>query len=429
MNDRDPIAEALVDPRTYANRETYHALLTQLRREDPLYWAAPKGYRPFWVVTKHADILEVERQPAQFLSGPRLEIFSAEQERKVREATGRDAAVGKTVLHMDGAEHRAYRGLSQGWFMPNNLNAMEQPLAALALRYVDRLEAAGGEADFVTLVSELFPLEVILMILGLPSEEAPRLLRLTRDFVGRDTAPVPPGLTREDLIIRASQAIFDYFGAVVAARQKQPRADVASLIANATVNGETIGRAEALSYLLLLGLAGHDTTNGTLAGGLLAFIRNPDQLARLKADRGLMPTAIDEILRWVTPVNNFMRTAVADYTLRGKTVKAGDALLLAFASGNRDESVFADPFAFRVDRKPNPQVSFGYGAHVCLGQHLAKMELNAFFRELIPRLDGVELAGDAQMLQAVTANQLVTLPIRYRMSKRARVLEPAGASG
>jgi cytochrome P450 len=421
----DPIGTALTNPHTYVDRDAYHAMMAKLRREDPLYWATPEGYRPFWVVTKHADIAEIERQPDLFLSGPRLELFSIEQERKVKETTGRDAAVGRTILHMDGMEHRAYRGMSQGWFMPQNLRNMDQRLNALGKEYVDKLARIGGEADFVKEVSELFPLNVILMILGMPSDEAPELLRLTRNFNWREEAPVPPGMTREDLIIQAAQEIFDYFGKVFDARQKEPKDDVASVIANAKINGAPISRPEALSYYLLLGLAGHDTTNGTMAGGLLALIRNPDQLAKLKANPELISGAVDEMLRWVTPTTTFMRTAVQDYPLRGKTIKAGDSMILAFASGNRDEEVFENPFEFRVERKPNPQLAFGYGAHVCLGQHLAKMELRSFYKEFIARLDSIELAGEPKMHAAVTSNQLVKLPIRYKLRAEARVKEPA----
>jgi cytochrome P450 len=411
----DAVGTALTDPSTYADRSGYHALLTRLRREAPLYWATPRGYRPFWVVTKHADISEIELKPEVFLSGPRLELFSIEQERKVREATGRDSAVGRTMLHMDGIEHRAYRGMSQGWFMPKNLRNMEQRLGELAKEYLERMAQAGGETDFVKSVSELFPLTVILAILGLPSSEAPELLRLTRNFTGREHMPVPPGMTREDLIIRGAQEIFEYFGALYDERLKSPRDDVASVIANALIDGEPISRPQALSYLLLLGLAGHDTTNSTLSGAMLALIDHPGELERLRADPGLLPCAVDEMLRWVSPVNSFMRTAQQDYVLRGKKIGAGEAVLLLFGSANRDEAVFADPFRFLVDRKPNPQIAFGYGAHACLGQHLARMELRAFFQELVPRLESVQLAGQPALGAITTAYQITSLPIRYHL--------------
>jgi cytochrome P450 len=409
----DSIGAALTDPHTYQDRNRYHALLTGLRQDAPLYRATPSGYRPFWVVTKHADIMEVERQPEVFLSGPRLELLSAEQERKVKESTGRDSAVGRTLLHMDGPEHRAYRGMSQAWFMPKNLRNLEERLAKLAREYVDKMVAGGGEIDFVKDITELFPLNVILMILGLPASEAPELLRLTRNFTGREDAPVPQGMAREDLIVRASQEIFDYFGVVYDERRKQPRDDVASVIANATLDGKPISRPEALSYYLLLGLAGHDTTNSTMSGALLALIENPGELARLQADPDLIVTAVDEMLRWVSPVNAFMRTASQDYALRGHPVRAGDSLLLLFASANRDEEVFTDPFSFKVHRKPNPHLAFGYGAHACLGQYLAKMELRAFFGELVPRLVSVELAGPPTLGAITTAYKITSLPIRY----------------
>jgi cytochrome P450 len=261
------------------------------------------------------------------------------------------------------------------------------------------------------------------MILGMPSNEAPKLLQLTRNFTDRETIPLPPGMTREDLIVRGAQDIFDYFGTIYDAHKDGPSEDVAGVIANAKIDGQPISRSVALSYYLLLGLAGHDTTNSTISGTLQAFIQNPGELAKLKANPDLIPTAIDEMLRWVSPVNSFMRTAASDYELRGKAIKPGDGLLLLFGSANRDEEVFEDPFAFKVDRKPNPQISFGHGAHLCLGQHLAKMELRALFKELIPRLDSVELAGEPRIEAITTAYHTASLPIRYSVSARATAAE------
>jgi cytochrome P450 len=413
------IGAALTDPGTYADRSVYDALLATLRREDPLFRATPDDYRPFWVATRHADISEIELHPEVFLSGPRLELFSIEQERRIKQATGGDSAVGQTLLHMDGAQHRAYRGASQSWFMPKNLKNMEQRLRELATECVDKMAAAGGEMEFVSGVSEIYPLTVILAILGLPSSEAGKLLSLTRNFTRRETMPVPTGKTREDLILKGSQDIFDYFGAIYDERLLSPSDDVASVIANAQIDGRTMSRADALSYLLLLGLAGHDTTNSTMSGGLLAFIQNPDELAKLRANPGLMPMAVEEMLRWVSPVNGFMRTATRDYDIRGKTIKAGDSVLLLYASANRDEDVFDDPYAFRVDRKRNPQLAFGYGAHLCLGQHLAKLELRTFFEALVPRLESVQLTGKPSLAAITTAYQIASLPIRYRLREAA----------
>jgi cytochrome P450 len=256
---------------------------------------------------------------------------------------------------------------------------------------------------------------VILMILGLPPDQAPELLRLTRNFTGREDAPVPEGMAREDLVVRASEEIFDFFGNVYEERRKHPRDDVATIIANAMIDGRPIARAEALSYYLLLGLAGHDTTNSTMSGALLALMQNPGELERLRTSPDLLPSAVDEMLRWISPTNSFMRTASKDYELRGKRIRAGESLLLLFASANRDEEVFAEPFSFKVDRKPNPHIAFGYGAHACLGQYLAKMELRAFFGELIARLSRIQLAGEPTYGAITTAYKITSLPICYEL--------------
>ncbi|MET0983849.1 MAG: cytochrome P450, partial [Steroidobacteraceae bacterium] len=238
----DDFGAALADPKTYADRKRYHALLTTLRHEDPLHRATPEGFRPFWVATKHADITEIGRQPDVFLSGPRLELFSIDQEERVKASTGRDAAVGRTMLHMDGREHRSYRGITQSWFLPTNMRRLEQQMEDFAREYVDKLAAVGGEADFVPVVSELFPLNVILLILGLPPSEAPHLLQLTRDFVARENVPIPEGSTRGDQIVKVAQAFFDYFAPVFEERRKHPQNDVASVIALGQHEGKPIDR-------------------------------------------------------------------------------------------------------------------------------------------------------------------------------------------
>ena len=412
----DPIGDAVANPQTYADPVACHALFTRLRAEAPVRWTTPATTRPFWVLSRHADVIEVERQPEVFLSGPRLELFSLDQEAAIQAAHAGRSAVSRTVLHMDGAEHRGYRGITQGWFMPARLKKLEQGLDELATEYIDALAESGGEADFVATVSVWYPLRVILMILGLPRGEAPELLRLTRNFVGRDVPEAKPADgSRESILVEAAQEIFGYFRDVYRDRLRQPRDDLASVIAHATIDGRPIEDLEAMSYYLLIGLAGHDTTNSTLSGGLLALIENPAERTRLQANPDLLPLAIDEMLRWVSPVRSFMRTASRDYRLRDQDIQAGQALLMSFPSANRDEAVFEQPFAFRIDRKPNAHIAFGHGAHVCLGQFLARMELRALFRELLSRLESIELSGSTAWLPGITSGSLMRLPIRYRI--------------
>jgi cytochrome P450 len=411
----ESISEQIADPLTYRDPRAMHELFTTLRREAPVRWTEPAATRPFWLLTRHADILEVERQADIFVSGPRLELFSIEQENRIRAAHEGRAAVSRTLLHMDGLEHRNYRGITQTWFMPARMKKLEQDLAELATEYVDALAKAGGETDFVNSVAVWYPLRVILMILGLPPGEAPELLRLTRAFVSRDQVSLEGKRgTREDILVDAGRQIFEYFGAVYRERRAHPRDDLASVIAQATIDGQPIGALEAMSYYLLVGLAGHDTTNSTIGGGMLALIENPGEREKLRAHPELLPLTSDEMFRWVSPVRSFMRTATRDYVLSGQTIKTGDAILMSFSSANRDETVFEAPFAFKVDRKPNPHLAFGFGAHVCLGQHLARMELRALFGELLRRIEHVELAGTPAWLAGVTSGSLTQLPIRYR---------------
>ena len=212
------------------------------------------------------------------------------------------------------------------------------------------------------------------------------------------------------------QDFFVYFSALTDARKAEPTSDLASVIANATIDGEPIGIMEQISYYVIVATAGHDTTSSAMAGGLQALIEHPDQLARLQADPSLLPTAVDEIIRWVTPVKHFMRNCTTTYELRGHTFEKGDAVLLSYPSANRDEEVFTDPFRFDVGRTPNKHLAFGFGVHYCLGAMLARMEIKAVLTELLPRLRSIELAGEPAEMQTLFVGGLKRLPIAYELA-------------
>ncbi|MCE9648619.1 MAG: cytochrome P450 [Parvibaculum sp.] len=410
---------AIADPKTYASEEGFHSLFTKLRREDPIHWTEPDDYRPFWTVSKHADISEIERQNELFINDPRLTLTTIDTEEKVKEFTGGSHLLLRTLVNMDNPDHRAYRGMTQAWFMPPNLKSLEAKVSALAKEYIDRMEAMGGQCDFARDVAVWYPLRVIMTVLGVPPEDESFMLKLTQEIFG---ASDPEMKRAEDATTFNANTItdfFNYFGAITADRRKNPRDDVASVIANAKINGELVSDFEALSYYIIVATAGHDTTSSTTAGGLLALMQNPGEFAKLRANPELLSSAVDEMIRWVTPVKNFFRTATQDVEIRGKKIKAGDNLLMCYWSGNRDEDVFDDPFAFKVDRSPNKHIAFGYGAHLCLGQHLAKMEIRSLYRELLSRLDTVELAGDPAWVEANFVSGLKRLPIRYSMKRQA----------
>lgn len=404
---------AIVSPKTYADPEAYHDLFARLRREDPVHWTEPEGFRPFWAISKHADVVEIERQNDRFLNAPRLILNPI----AVEQAIGGSSNF-RTLVSMDNPDHRVYRSMTQAWFMPPNLRKLEASINALAHEYVDRMARLGGACDFVREVGVWYPLRVIMTVLGVPESDEALMLKLTQELFGSNDPELQRG-SAPDATKQTAADFFDYFRKVVADRRANPRDDVASVIANATINGQPIAEHEALSYYVIIATAGHDTTSSTAAGGLLALLQHPEEFAKLRRKPELLSSAVDEMVRWVSPVKHFFRTATEDYELRGHKIRAGDHLMMCYWSANRDEDVFEAPQAFRIERSPNRHVAFGYGAHLCLGQHLAKMEIRALFGELMDRLDDIELAGEPAWVNASFVSGLKRLPVRYSLRTRA----------
>jgi len=415
-------AEALVDPSAYADGRI-HETWRWLRANNPLGIAEAEGFDPFWVVTKHADILAVGRQNDLFHNGDRPTTLTGQAgDRRVREITGGSPHLVYSLVQMDPPDHPKYRALTQAWFMPPSLKKLEERIRTIAKRTVDAMCAKPGRCDFVTDVAAGYPLHVIMEIMGVPEEDEPRMLRLTQELFAPqdpDTARVLAALTPEqmtELIQATVQDFSSYFRKLSTERRARPREDLATLIANAKIDGEPISDIAAMGYYIIVAAAGHDTTSSSTAGAIWALAENPSEFAKVKADLSHIPGLVDEAIRWMTPVKHFMRTATADTELRGRAIAKGDWLMLCYASGNRDEEVFEDPYVFRVDRKPNRHLSFGYGAHLCLGQHLAKMEMRILFEELLPRLKSLALDGEPKLTQALFVNGPKTVPIRFELA-------------
>jgi len=416
---------ALADPAVFAEDAQIYGILKNLRATDPVHWTQPDGFRPFWAITKHADILEIEKLNDQFHNEPRSVLMNMEAEKNFAAMWGGpDPKTGRvsplrTLIDMDGEDHRAYRGLTQAWFMPVNLRkGLEARTVELARRYVDRMVEIGPECDFTKEIAVYYPLHVIMSIMGVPETDEPKMLQLTQELFGGGD----PDMVRKerDPNTNVIAEFFMYFNAMTEARRANPGEDLATVIANGKINGQPLGPVETASYYIIVATAGHDTTSSCIAGGLKALLENPGELEKLRANPDLLNNAVDEIIRWVTPVQHFMRTNVgAPYTIRGKTIEKGQALMLYYISGNRDEEMYPDADKFRVDRENNRHVAFGYGAHVCLGQHLAKMEIRAFFKELLGRLDSIEMTGPTKRVQSTFVSGLKTLPIRYKIRPAA----------
>jgi hypothetical protein len=427
---RATLDDALVNPEVYSDPNEIHALYTRLRAEDPLHWTQPRGFRPFWSVTRHADIHAISKANDVFINRKRTYLSPIEGEEWVLQTVG-DTHLFRTLVDLDDPEHRKLRQLTHDWFLPGNVKKLEPRIRDIARTHVDRMLALGGECDFVNEVALWYPLRVIMMLLGVPAEDEPLMLKMTQEIFG----PGDPDVVARSTILTSGPGAFGggtgdrqvdlfalaqqfavYFNALTEDRRRNPRDDVATIISNGMIDGQPIGEREAISYYAIIATAGHDTTSSTAAGGLLALLQNPDQLARLKADLSLLPTAVEEMIRWVTPVKHFMRTATRDYPLRGRIIREGEAVTLFYWSGNRDEEVFADPFQFRIDRSPNPQIAFGHGVHLCLGMHLARLEIRILFEELLPRLAAIDLAGEPKWTRANFVSGLKSLPVRYKLS-------------
>ena len=414
----DEHAVNLVDPTAYADGRI-HDTYAWLRANNPFGRAEIEGFEPFWVATRHADILEISRQNALFHNGDKATVITTkEADAAVRAMMGGSPHLVRSLVQMDAPDHPKYRALTQSWFMPTNIKGLEDRIRGIARKAVDRMAATGGECDFVRDVALGYPLHVIMEILGVPEEDEGRMLTLTQELFGA----TDPELAREgapDISKMLTEGVvadfYAYFAKMSADRRANPKDDVASVIANSQIDGQPISELEAMSYYMIVATAGHDTTSSSTAGALWGLAANPGEFAKVKADPSLIPSLVDESIRWITPVKTFMRSATEATEFAGRQLAKDDWMMLCYASGNRDEEVFDDPAAFKIDRKPNKHLAFGYGAHLCLGQHLAKMEMRILWEELLPRIQSLELAEEPKLSQATFVSGPKTLPVRFSM--------------
>jgi cytochrome P450 len=407
----------LIAPRSYAERGIPHDQWTELRRLDHLHYCEPRGFDSFYPVVRHRDICEVSKQPERFWSRFGIVLESEQQKVILEDPSGLGSL--RVIIGMDPPEHRDYRKVAAPWFTPRAVGRVDPVAQESARSLVDRLvaQASGGvgECEFANEIAAAHPLRILSTILGVPREEEPRILTLTNQLFAADD----PDLQREgeDRFTAAKALAVDFFqmfNEIIEDRRANPRDDL-----NGRVKGEPMGVLETLGNFLITFSAGHDTTKNALAGGLHALAEHPEEFEKLKHDPELVPSAVEEIVRWTTPVNYMKRVVGRDLEFLGQKLRKGDNLVLFYASANRDEAVFEDPFTFRVDRKPNPHLGFGIGEHFCLGAHLARRSQRALLGELVRRLDAIELAGEPERIQSSFVVGLKKLPLRYRVSEAA----------
>ncbi|HVV07942.1 cytochrome P450 [Amycolatopsis sp.] len=428
----DEIARQVVLPEGHRDDGPLFEAYRWLRENNPLGQAHVEGYDPVWLVTKHADIMEIERQPHVFTSGGGAEpgshnpiLQNQAGDAFTKQLTGGSLRILDTLTYLDPPEHTEIKDIANDWFRPANLKKWEDRIRALAKEAIAKyLRSGTNDLDFVQQFALYYPLHVIMSLFGVPESDEPRMMTLTQEFFGtadpdaqrEDVEPLTPEAAAQQWSA-AINDFYAYFDELVEDRRANPRDDLATIIARARGgDGEYYRKEFAYGWFIAIATAGHDTTSSTMAGAIEALAQFPDQLAKVQHRPELIPDLVNESLRWVSPVKQFTRQATQDYVLRGQQIRKGDRFMLLYQSANRDADVFDEPDTFRLDRKPNKHIAFGYGPHMCIGQHLAKLELRIMFEELLPLIQRVEVTGERKPVVTNFVGGLRKLPVRLELA-------------
>jgi cytochrome P450 len=420
-------ARLVISPSGHADEDRMQDALRLLRAQAPVYWVDTPGVRPFWLVSRHADVVAVERRGAPFSAEPRSFLSSEMAEDRLHRILGKPYVL-RGLLQMDDPDHAAYRALTQPWFTPAALTAFEPWLADWATQIVERNAGRADTFDFVDQIAVPFSIRGIMHLMGLPEADDALVLKLSRGLVGPEDPERRLADQPTEALCRAGMGFRNYFDPVATERQGCPRADLSSVIANARVHDAPVPEFEMFSYYMMIATGGHDTISFCLTGGMQALLEHPDQFARLRTEPALLDTAIEEMLRWTTPGRHIMRTATEDTQLGGQIIRAGEAVALFLNSANRDETVFTEADTFHIDRRPNPHIAFGFGAHFCLGAHLARLEMRALFRALLPKLESAEVMAPVRRTHSTMVTGIAALPVRFawRSDKRCPRQQSSG---
>jgi cholest-4-en-3-one 26-monooxygenase len=397
----------LSDSRSYV-AGVPHAWLAHLRRHDPVHWQDEPGGPGFWAITRYEDCVTVNRDYERFSSAAQGTMpFELDADEIAQQ--------GLMMLNMDPPLHTRYRRLVNKGFTPRMVRDLEESIHRAADSIIDEV-VEKGEADFVTQISAELPLQVIAELLGVPQEDRHRMFEWSNRMVGNED---PEYQDQTELALTSAMELYAYASELFAKKRIDPHADLMSALTTVEIEGERLSDMELELFFLLLTVAGNETTRNLMSGAMHAFFQNPEQWQRLLDDRSLLPSAVDEMLRFVTPVMNFRRTAMVDTELSGTRIAAGDKVVFFHASANRDEDIFTDPDRFDVGRDSNPHIAFGGGGpHFCLGTNLARMEIRVMFEHLLDRMPDIRQDGEVQRLQSQFINGVKHIPVAFSPSAR-----------
>ncbi len=410
----DDRGRIFVTPAEFGDMEQWHEIAAELRRDAPVLRVEAEGWSPFWALTRHADVFEVSRRSDLFHNTPRS-APGPDLPYDMLQALGFE--LPRTLVHLHGAEHDAYRKVTNDWFKPAAVKNLQPKIDEIADEYADLLVERGGECDLAADIAVPFTLRVIMGIFGVPPEDEAFMLELTQglfgaadpEYLGDFSDPI-------QLMIGTIEKFKAYFEALTDERRRRPTDDLATVLANGRIDGEPLGETELLWYYIIVATAGHDTTSFAVSGGMEQLLRHPDQLAALRRDPSLMPNAAEEMIRWTSPVRCFMRWAQDDVEMHGVKIAKGDAVLTSYPSANRDEDVFVDPMTFDVMRPDADKLlSFGLGMHYCLGAQVARREVRTIVSRILDRTADLELAGTPEWTTAHFVSGVKHLPVRYTL--------------
>ncbi len=404
----------LIDSGYYGENGPPHELWTRLRAESPVHWCDAPEFEPFWAITRHADISSISKQPDQFLSEPGITVELRENQIDLTQGIG----AMKVVITMDPPEHRKVRKVASPWFTPRALKRIDASVDESARSLVDELagKKGEGETDLAMGIAVSHPLRILSTALGVPREQEGKILELSNRLFAPDDNELGGGNTSEDFQ-KLGQEFVELFLPIIENRRAHPTDDLASVLANGTVDGESMDPMTTLGYYLIVFNAGHDTTKNALAGGFRALIDNPAEFDKLRRDPSRSTAAVEEILRWTSSVNYMKRTAACDLEVGGQKIREGDRLVLFYASGNRDEAIFEHPFRFDIDRSPNRHLAFGHGEHFCMGAHLARRSQRAIVDEFVRRVEHWEITSEPEWIASSFVVGLKHLPVAYRIAR------------
>jgi len=397
----------LLDPASYHKKGYPWQTWEKLRREDPIHYVEREDGDSFWAVTRYRDIVRIETNTDVFKNAPKTTIDV-------------DARNGTNmVVNMDPPEHTAHRAFAKPYFMPRNIEWVRSYAEEIVTEAFDGAMKRNGEIiDLQHDVANLVPTAVVSAFLKAPREAWPDIVKYTDTIINANDPRVRGDQTVAQTTMQASMQLFQVCSSILEERRKNPQDDFPTALVNAQIDGEPIGQIELMSWVLILLTAGHETTQSTFGLGVKTFMEHPEQLAKLKAKPELLPSAIEEMLRYLSPAIHFCRTPNQDIELGGKQIKAGDVMVMFYPSANRDAEVFENPDCFDIERSPNRHLAFGTGPHLCLGMHIARLELNVMFKQFLERVEQIEFVGEPERVYGVPTGGFKHLPVRMTIRPR-----------